>query len=149
MKLAIILPAEYGVFALKKKLWVPAVNIPGQNNIEADQQSRILQHATDWKLCPGLLYKLADNFGKPDPDLFAPRINRQLKRYVSWHPESEAMTVNAFSFTWNNNFFYMFPPFGRVGRVLAKVNRDKTEAVIDTRLVNSILVPGANAYDQS
>ena len=43
----------------------------------------------------------------------------------------------------------MFPPFGHVGRVLAKVNRDKTEAVIDTRLVNSILVPGANAYDQS
>ena len=103
MKLTIILPAEYGVFGLKKKIMGPSSKHTRSKNIEADQQSRILQHATDWKLYPELLHKLVDNFGKPDFDLFAPKINRQLKRYVSWHPESKAMTVNAFSFTWNNN----------------------------------------------
>ena len=40
------------------------------------------------------------------------------------------MAVNAFSLTWNNIFFYMFPLFSLVGRVLAKVIRDKTDAVI-------------------
>ena len=46
------------------------------------------------------------------------------------HSEPEAMAVNAFSLTWNINYFYVFPPFSLVSRVLAKVNRDKTEAVI-------------------
>ena len=117
-------------FCTENKLWVSAAHIPGKNNIEADQQSRILQDATEWKLHPELFQKIVDKFGKPDIDLFASRISRQLKSYVSWHPEPEAMAVNAFSLNWNNNYFYMFPPFSLVGRVLAKINRDKTEAVI-------------------
>ena len=114
----------------ENKLWVSAAHIPSKNNIEADQQSRILPVATEWKLHPELFQKIVDKFGKPDIDLFASRINRQLKSYVSWHPEPEAMTVNAFSFSCNNKFFYMFPPFSLVGQVLAKVIRDKTDAVI-------------------
>ena len=49
---------------------------------------------------------------------------------MSWHPEPEALAVNAFSLTLNNNYFYMFPPFSLVDQVLAKVNRDNTEAVL-------------------
>ena len=74
--------------------------IPGKNNIEADQQSRILQHATEWKLHPEPFQKIVDKFGKPDINLFASRINTQLKRYVLWHPEPEAMAVNSFSLNW-------------------------------------------------
>ena len=81
---------------------------------------------------------------KTDIDVFVFRINRQLNKYVPWHPEPEAMAVNVFSLTWNNNYFYMFIPFSLVGQVLAKVNRDK----IGTRLVKSILVPSANVDDQ-
>ena len=78
-----------------------------------------------------LFHKIVDKFGKPDIDLLASRINRQLKRYMSWHPEPEVMAVNTFSLTWNNNFFYMFLPFhSLVGQALAKVNRGKTKAVI-------------------
>ena len=65
-----------------------------------------------------------DKFGKPDIDLFSSRIN------MSWHPEPESMAVNAILLTWNNNFFYMSPPFSLASRVLAKVNRGKTEAII-------------------
>ena len=77
-----------------------------------------------------LFQNVVDKFRKPDKDPFASRINRKLKRYVSWHPEPEVMAVNAFYLTWNNNYFCMFPPFSLVGRVSAKVNRDKTEEVI-------------------
>ena len=111
-------------------MWVSAAHISGKNNIEADQQSRVPQNATEWKLYPELFQKIVDKSGKPDIDLFASRINRQLKRFVPWHPQPEAMAVNDFSLTWNNNYFYMFPPFCLVGRVLAKVNKDKIEAVI-------------------
>ena len=48
---------------------------------------------------------------------------------MSWHPEPDAMEVNNFSLTWTNKFLYMFPTFSLVGCVLAKVNRDKTDAV--------------------
>ena len=111
-------------------MWVSAAHIPSKNNIEAGQQSRIPQDATEWKLHPELFQNIVDKFGKPDIDLFSCRINRNLKRYVFWHPEPKAMAVNAFPLTWSNNYFHMFPPFSLVGRVLAKVNRDKTEAVV-------------------
>ena len=96
----------------------------------ADQQSRILQDATEQRLNPELFQKIVDKFGKPGIDPFASRVNRKLKRYVSWHPEQEATAVNAFFLTWNNNYFYMFPPFSFAGRVSAKVNKDKTKGVI-------------------
>ena len=117
-------------FCTKNKLWVSTAHIPGKDNIEADQQSRILQDATEWKFHEKLFQKIIDKFGKPDINLFASRISRELKRYVSWNPEPETMAVNVFSLTWNNNYFYMFPYFSLAGRTLSKVNRGNTEAVI-------------------
>ena len=70
-------------FCTENKLRVSAAHIPGKNNIEVDQQFRILQEATEWKLHPELFQKINDKFGKLDIDLFASRISRQLKRYVS------------------------------------------------------------------
>ena len=117
-------------FCIENKLWVSAAYVPGKNNIEADQQSRILQDAMKWKIHPLIFHKVFDKVGKPAIVLFTSRINRQVKRYVSWHPEWEAMIVNVISLTWNNNYFYMFLPFSLVGWVLAKVSRDKTETAI-------------------
>ena len=48
---------------------------------------------------------------------------------MPWHPGPKAMAVNAFCLIWNNNYFYDLPLFS-LGPVLAKVNRDMTEAVI-------------------
>ena len=65
MKLVIILP---GIF-------VSTAHTEVKINIEADQQSRILQNTTDWKLHLKLFHKVVDKFGKSDIDLFASRIN--------------------------------------------------------------------------
>ena len=81
-------------FCIENKLWVSAAHGPGKDNIEADQQSRILQDATEWKLHPELFQNILDKFGKPDIDLFASRINRELRKYVPWHPEPGDMAVN-------------------------------------------------------
>ena len=64
-------------------MWVSEAHIPDKNNIAADQQSRILQDATESKLIPELFQKIVDKFGKPDIALFASRISRKLKRYAS------------------------------------------------------------------
>ena len=63
-------------------MWVSAAHLASKNNLEADQQSIILQGATESKPHPQVFQKIADKFGNPDIDLFAPRIDRQLKRYV-------------------------------------------------------------------
>ena len=117
-------------FCTKNQLWVAAAHTPGTINTETDKQSRVLEDATERKLNPALFNKIVESFGKPDIDLFATRINNQLDRYVSWHPERQTMVIIAFSLTWNNNYFYKFPPFSLVGRVLGKIHRDKTNAVI-------------------
>ena len=49
-------------FCIENKFLVSAAHIPSKNNVEADQQSRILQDATEWKLHPGLFPKIVDNF---------------------------------------------------------------------------------------
>ena len=64
------------------------IYIPGTINIEADKQSRALEDATEWKLNPALFHKIVEKFGKADIYLFATRINKQLDRYVSWHPKT-------------------------------------------------------------
>ena len=130
-------------------MWISAAHVPGKDNIEADHQFRILQGATEWKLHPELFQKIVDKFGKPDIDLFASRINRQLKSYVSWHPEPEAMAVNAFSLTWNSKFFYMFPPTLQSCRSsTSKGDQGQDQCSYSgARVVNSILVPSANADD--
>ena len=56
-------------------------------------------------------YKIIDEFWKPDIDLFASMINRQPEKYLLWYPESEALGIDAFSRTWSNSYFYMFPTF--------------------------------------
>ena len=71
--------------------------------------ARKLEYVTQWKLNPTLFQKIVEKFGKPNIDLFATGINQQLDRYLSWHQEQEAMAINAFSLTWDNNYFYMFP----------------------------------------
>ena len=77
------MPREYGIIVLKTNE-VTAAHIPGTINIEAEKQSRALEDATEWKLNPALYYKI----WKTRQDLFTTRINKQLDRYVSWHPET-------------------------------------------------------------
>ena len=53
-----------------------------------------------------------------------------MKPFVSWGPDPEAQAVNAFSINWNNMLIYAFPPFSLVQKVLAKLERDQTQAVL-------------------
>ena len=95
-------------FYIEIQLWVTAAHILVKNNIGADQESKLLQDATECKFHTELFHKIVeifhkivDKFGKPYTDLFASRINRQVKRYMSWHPEQEALSL-----TWNNNNYF-------------------------------------------
>ena len=73
---------------------------------------------------------LSDHFGKPKIDLFASRLNTKCIKYASYKPDPDSYHVNAFSLCWLNLNSYIFPPFGIVGRVPAKLAQDRATALV-------------------
>lgn len=71
-----------------------------------------------------------DKFGSPDIDLFATRVNTKCKDYVSWTRDPEAIAIDAFTLQWNKFFFYAFPPFILINRVLQKVKAEKAIGIL-------------------
>ena len=55
---------------------------------------------------------------QPEVDLFASRLNAKLPVFVLYHPDPEAMHINAFSISWQGRPFYAFPPFAVIGSVV-------------------------------
>ena len=92
-------------------IWQSATHIPGITNVEADSASRKFKDSSEWKLDPSVFERITEHWGKPNLDLFASYINFQFKPYISWKPDPDAQTVNAFTFSWHDAFMYIFPPF--------------------------------------
>ena len=118
-------------FAISKNIWLSASHIPGKLNVEADIESRKHETQTEWKLSRKAFEKTMKFFSiTPDIDLFASRLNYQIKPFISYRPDPEALCVNAFQVNWNPFLFYAFPPFSILGKVLQKVIIDGAEGII-------------------
>ena len=55
---------------------------------------------TEWKLNAHMFQRIVRTLETPNIDLFASRLNCQLKPYVSWMPDQEACHVDAFTLDW-------------------------------------------------
>ena len=106
--------------------------LPGVLNSEADWESRHFQDSSDWKLNPSIFKTLNQLWGPLEVDLFASRINCQLRNYVSWFPDPFAMATDAFQLSWTNLKGYSFPPFVLICQCLAKIRSDQATLVIIT-----------------
>ena len=60
-------------------------------------------------------------------DLFASRINTQCRQFFSWHPDPDAMAIDAFAQTWSYDGMYAFPPFSLIGRLLEEIERQQVD----------------------
>ena len=65
-------------------------------------------------LSSDLFQEIIGTWGEPTIDLFASRLNKQVACYVSWKPHPEATYVDAFSVSWNDHLFYVFPLFSLI-----------------------------------
>ena len=110
-----------------RNLWITACHIPGVTNQAADTASRAFNDRTEWMIDKIIFEKITSAFFKPDVDLFASRINRQLPNYVSWHADPEAKFVDAFMLKWTDLSCYLFPPFSLISRCLQKLALEKVE----------------------
>ena len=116
-------------WCITKNIWLSATYIPGVLN-EADSLSREFDDSTEWMLNKSLFNAIVKEFGLPDIDMFASRLNKQVHNFVSWKPDPDAMAIDAFSIKWPEKLIYAFPPFSIIGRVVQKVHLDKAEVVL-------------------
>ena len=116
-------------WCVERDIWITAAHLPGKQNVEADERSRKFNDRSEWKLNKQEFEKLVGHFGLPEIDLFASRLNTQLDRYVSWLPDPQAESVDAFTLDWSKFDFYAFPPFCLVSHCLQKIKADKAEGL--------------------
>lgn len=99
------------LWCIERNFWVTAAHIPGKLNVLADTQSRQNFLDTECKLDPLVFQRISCHWGKPSIDLFASRLNFQLRPFISWKPDPEAFAIDAFSISWMKHNFYAFPLF--------------------------------------
>ncbi|KAI9555870.1 hypothetical protein GHT06_018387 [Daphnia sinensis] len=99
-----------------RNISLSASHLPGMFNSIADRESRGIQTSPYvWPM---------------EVDLFAAAWNKQLPKFVSWLPQTNAIAVNAFSFNWSQLNCYAFPPFAMIPRCLAKIMREKAFVIL-------------------
>lgn len=113
-----------------RNVMIKASYISSKDNFVADRESRIKDYQTDWKLETKCFNKACLLFGVPTIDLFANYQNTQLPRFVSYFPDPKSMAIDSFTISWSNEFFYAFPPFGLLPRVLRKIQDDKASGIV-------------------
>ena len=116
-------------WCIKKNIWIFAEYIASKEN-PADKESRISNIDTEWELAFYAYNTITKEFGIPDIDLFASRINRKCKTYCSWQRDPEAYVINAFTISWSNLFWYAFPPFVLITKTLRKIREDQATGII-------------------
>lgn len=98
-------------------------------NVIADSLSREEQDSSDFMLKRKYFDKICKALGYPKVDLFATRLTKQCPLFVSWNPDPESMSVDAFTITWSS-LSYAFPPFCLIPRVLKKLIEDKADVIV-------------------
>ena len=110
--------------------WISAAHLPGKTNTTADKASRSIHDNMEWKLNPDIFKQICEIYDKPTIDLFASRLNFQIKPYMSWKPDPEAYAIDALSENWKDFYFYAFPPFNLIGKVLHKIELEGSTGIL-------------------
>ena len=117
-------------WAERHEVWISAAYIPGKLNIDADEESREFNDATEWSISDHIFSLIVKTWGTPDIDLLASRVNKKVPQYASWLPDPGSAIIDAFTTFWNYDLIYCFPPFSILWRTLEKIRREEVEAIV-------------------
>lgn len=118
-------------WAIYHRIRISAEHLPGIQNVTADSLSRNLNDNLEWSLNQKVYHRLVQRLKlNPQVDLFASRLNAQIRKFVSWKPDPLAWRVDAFSIPWTKIMAYAFPPFCLISRLLQKVHSDRVEKML-------------------
>ena len=125
------LAREMWLWASDRNLWLSSSHVPGILHVTADRESRVFNIDGEWMLNPLMFQKLHTLYKCGfTVDLFASRIDNQLPSYYSWRADPSAKIVDAFSVPWTSHFFYAFPPFCLIPKVLQKISQERATGVV-------------------
>ncbi|XP_043470998.1 uncharacterized protein LOC122504134 [Leptopilina heterotoma] len=113
-----------------RNITIFASYIPSSKNKTADHESRRLEPETEFSLSQEAFSDICKKFSKPEIDLFASRVNAKCKKYVSWKKDPSSFTIDAFTLDWGKYFFFAFPPFAIIPKVLKKIQNDRARGII-------------------
>lgn len=130
VKTLFLFTKEIWLWAAERNVFISAVHVCGKDNIEPDNLSRVFSDSSEWKLHEDVFKKVCRHFFMPEIDLFATRLNSQLKNFISWFPDPEAIASDAFSVSWKCYKPYIFPPFSVVPQVLRKIEEDEVSMAL-------------------
>ena len=111
-------------------IWIHASYISSSDNVIADSESRSTQTEIEWFLSAKAFSYIKLQFNEPEIDLFATRVNTKCAKYISWFPDPSATAIDAFTLNWAKYYFYAFPPFSLISRVLQKIMNDKATGIV-------------------
>ena len=121
---------EIWEFFIKRGVYISAAHIPGKGNIIADLASREFQDSHEWMLSLEVFKYLVELFQIPDINMFTFRLNKQLLKCVSWMPDPESDIIDCMSTSWENTYFYAFPPFSMIWPTIKKIEKEAKKALI-------------------
>ena len=82
-------------------------------------------------LAPFAFHKTINLFKvTPEIDIFPSAFNHQVPKYISWNPDQEAFAIDAFSISWANIKFYVFPQFSLIGASILKIKRKGASEIV-------------------
>jgi hypothetical protein len=116
-------------FCESRNIWVFATYINTKDNVIADRASRSDIDLNDFSLDDSSFILICKKFGTPSIDLFASCHTFKCQRYISWYPDINSVEVDAFTIKWDE-YFYAFPPFALIPRVLKKIKSDNAKGII-------------------
>lgn len=112
-----------------RNIWIFATYISSKANFIADKASREQIDTNDFGLDGNSFQLICSKFGKPSIDLFASCHTFKCPRYISWFPDPGSICADAFTVEWKE-FFYAFPPFSLIPRVLKKIQNDRSRGIL-------------------
>lgn len=101
-----------------------------KQNTVADSESRNNHYETEYELSQECFEKIGQVFKFPEIDLFASKLNTKCKIYISWKPDPDCTTVDAFLVSWEHLDFYAFPPFSIINKTIKKIIDDKATGIL-------------------
>lgn len=113
-----------------RNIWLFASYINSKDNKEADEESRKVNPDIEWELSSSAYQQIVEKFDNPEIDLFASRTNAKTQCYISWKPDPEAITVDAFTIDWREYYFYAFPPFSLLLKCFRKIVDDEATGIV-------------------
>ncbi|XP_033223065.1 uncharacterized protein LOC117176832 [Belonocnema kinseyi] len=84
----------------RRQIWVHASYLRSEENVEADEQSRVVPSEREWELADWVFQEIKKKFGPMAIDLFASRNNAKCQKFVSWHRDPYSVGVDSFTMNW-------------------------------------------------